>query len=489
MPGSQHVFSDVNEQPETHLQHVQGTGRNQSVQHLCQGKGIVLQTDHNHPLATNPKVADESSFQERIMRNTARTSVESMMKPEDYPPIKNLDEQLFTSSVSDRSVSQQIEHCSNHQPNNSFGRQRGSDGQETSLPDHTDDRSRNSGSTRSTGSSLDLRSSGRERAELNARNHEHKDNPTSSGSRNSHDSSSTQSHGQLPDPLVPNQKNAQPQVHQGRISYQQYAYQQNGGEGSGAFIVHYEDEGEETHVNQRLGTSGDSNLAPNVGLTNSYDNALWGLAPHEFLRSLQIADAVASLLSLVIALLSWLGKLVFGQLDKVVLLAYLAAFSFILLSVETVATFTPAQQRLIPNNFMGRIRDQMGFLFYPWGKAFFVLLLTTMCWAIGGTLLSLIGSAFFVSAFGWFYASCAYQEDLSQLMGSIDETYRAEARRRNIPDPQFSISNWNALMTNHGEVARSSSADLFASPFSPMLSVKEEGTGEVDVTERTSLLW
>lgn len=313
-----------------------------------------------------------------------------------------------------------------------------------------------------------------------------------------------------------------------RISTYRNAYQQNGDLGSRAFVVHYEDDhlggagnkGIRSFRGWMTTSFGNSSVSPNIGLSNSNDDALCGMAPHEMLKFLQITNALASVSSLLVASLSWLGKLVFLQLDKAVLLGYLAAFSLILLIVEIVAAATPEQQRLVPTNVMGRIRDQMGFLFHPWGKAFFVLLLSTMCWGIGGLFLSLIGVAYFISCIGWFYAAVVYPKELLRLMGSIDETYWAEAQRRNVSDPlPFSVTSWNALMTtttttktttttnrssknsntnnnNKGssppqllsEVARQVWVGRFASFFKENRHGDDAAAGASNPTERSSLL-
>mmetsp|Transcript_2712 Transcript_2712/g.7553 ORF Transcript_2712/g.7553 Transcript_2712/m.7553 type:complete len:497 (-) Transcript_2712:265-1755(-) len=238
---------------------------------------------------------------------------------------------------------------------------------------------------------------------------------------------------------------------QDSLSYQ-FPYRQHGSEGGSAFTINYENEqsltlNEEGAPARVLGNRGDSTLRPNTGLTNSYDYSLWGMAPHELLKFLQRMNMLASAGCVVVASLSWLGQLIFLQLEQVVLLAYLAFFSFVLGLIDLMALITPEQQRLIPTNMLGRIRDQLGFMFHPWGKALFVLLLTTMCWGIGGIFLSIAGTVYFISSLGWFYAAVAYRDDIPRLMGSIDETYVAESRRRNVSRPRsFSVGSWEAIM-------------------------------------------
>ena len=275
----------------------------------------------------------------------------------------------------------------------------------------------------------------------------------------------------------------------------QYAYRQNGDEGGSAFKIHYEDEADAKQQRKALlnSTKGDASLRPNTGLTNSYEFALWGMAPHELLGFLSKLDIVASASCLMIASLSWIGKLVFLQLDKVVLLAYLAALSFCLGFIEVTAIVTPEQQRLIPGNFYGRIRDQLGFLFHPLGRAFFVILLTTMCWGIGGIFLGIAGLMYFISGIGWVYASCAYSADLPRLMGSMDEAFRAEALRRNVSVSAFSVATWQAFMSNPVESVRTSWTTLMNSSRAydfgadDGLNPSVEDNGEA-TDERTSLI-
>ncbi|KAL7578268.1 hypothetical protein ACA910_012685 [Epithemia clementina (nom. ined.)] len=337
------------------------------------------------------------------------------------------------------------------------------------------------------------------------------------GSSSSASSSSSPSRGR---PAQQQQRNSRDSINNnnndtnGISNSYQFAYQQNGDLGSRAFVVHYEEEDSKNTASTTRALrhwvtasgGGDATVAPNVGLSNSYEDSLCGMAPHELLRLLQVANALASISSVVVASLSWLGKILFLQLDKAVLLAYLAMLSLVLLIVEIVATATPEQQRLVPNNIMGRIRDQMGFLFHPFGKALFVLLLTTMCWGIGGLFLTLIGTLYFTASIGWFYAAFVYRTEASRLMGSIDETYRAEARRRGHPAvrdaTRFSISSWNAFMRQQHPLAASSGAAAAAaaartwvgSLASPSPSMEqyddgdEDGDDDLPAGERTSLL-
>jgi hypothetical protein len=126
----------------------------------------------------------------------------------------------------------------------------------------------------------------------------------------------------------------------------------------------------------------DASLRPNVGLTNRYaDFALFGLALHtllDYIRWICLANAACCILLVV---LTWFWRLIFLKLDQLVLLLYLGALSACLLLAEV---WSLAAFRHVLPEWNATLQRQLGLLFHPPGKACFLLLLATLCVALGG---------------------------------------------------------------------------------------------------------
>ena len=56
------------------------------------------------------------------------------------------------------------------------------------------------------------------------------------------------------------------------------------------------------------------------------------------------------------------------------------------------------------------VQDQLGLLYHPGGKAFYLFFLAILCWSLNVLLLRLIGMGYLFSAFGYVYAYNMYPE-------------------------------------------------------------------------------
>lgn len=166
---------------------------------------------------------------------------------------------------------------------------------------------------------------------------------------------------------------------------------------------------------------GDATLRPNIGLTNSYEYALFGWTLDELIVNLRTVNLVATSLTLLWIVLSWvwLGSLITLQLSRLVLLGYLAILSLALFLVDIMGFYrTQLTERGIMRNnsthtfvMEERIRDQLGLLYHPAGKAFFIFSMALLCASLGNyPILRVIALLYCFSAFGYLYAYCTYPE-------------------------------------------------------------------------------
>ena len=148
---------------------------------------------------------------------------------------------------------------------------------------------------------------------------------------------------------------------------------------------------------------GDPNLQPNVGLTNSYDYALFGLALSELLECIQMANILASMSSTTLSIL----VLIFSttSLPQIVLSSYL----IILGSLLTVSEFLEIWPRVSPR-LHDCFRENLGILHRPLGTIFYTMVLGSMCVAVGGLLGATVALIYVGSAFVLLAARCSYSE-------------------------------------------------------------------------------
>lgn len=162
---------------------------------------------------------------------------------------------------------------------------------------------------------------------------------------------------------------------------------------------------------------GDASLRPNIGLNNSYEYSLFGWTLQQLIINLRTTNLIASALTLIWALFSWLGKAFTFQLRSVVLLIYLVVLTLALFLVDIMGFYrTQLSQRGITSSdthtfvMEERVRDQLGLLYHPGGKAGYLIFLAVLCGCIGDLVLRLIAVAYCFSAFGYIYAYNMYPE-------------------------------------------------------------------------------
>lgn len=165
---------------------------------------------------------------------------------------------------------------------------------------------------------------------------------------------------------------------------------------------------------------GDASLRPNVGLTNRYDGALFGMALHELLEQLRMANIICALASIILLLMSWLLRLIIFQMDKLMLSIYLAILSLVLLLTECMSLYSIQwMDTWLKNNF--------GLLRHPLGKAIYVFLLSTICFGIADYPEGAVGIVYLGSSVILLYSWCAYPELRSSFedLPQVDDDFGA----------------------------------------------------------------
>jgi hypothetical protein len=135
------------------------------------------------------------------------------------------------------------------------------------------------------------------------------------------------------------------------------------------------------------GFRGDVSIRPNTGETNSYDYALFGLALHELLEQLRLANMIAASLTIVMLASTWLLKVIMVQWTKAVLSGFLVCFALTLLLVECMNIWkVPSIDK--------PLRDNFGLIYHPVGKAIYLLGTASFCWALGGIWETILGAVY-----------------------------------------------------------------------------------------------
>jgi len=159
-------------------------------------------------------------------------------------------------------------------------------------------------------------------------------------------------------------------------------------------IIHHYDSQDEDPRLQHLsscGFRGDPSWRPNTGETNVYDTAVFGLALHELLDYLRLANICCGLASILLLAAGFLFRLVLLRLDKLVLSSYLGFLAVTLLLSELLSLWRV-------ESLDHQLRDNFGLIYHPPGKVVFIYVLATLCWAIGGLGEVLLGWIYFGSA-------------------------------------------------------------------------------------------
>jgi hypothetical protein len=103
---------------------------------------------------------------------------------------------------------------------------------------------------------------------------------------------------------------------------------------------------------------GDASLAPNTGLTNSYDYALFGLALHELLDRLRLSIIINAVLLLALLFFTWWRRLF--QPAHLAMSIGLAALVFIMLVVEVKSVFDAAGTKSVNSTASAVVNDISG---------------------------------------------------------------------------------------------------------------------------------
>lgn len=139
----------------------------------------------------------------------------------------------------------------------------------------------------------------------------------------------------------------------------------------------------------------------------------------ELVHNLRIANLAAASLTILWVIFSWLGKLLLLQLHQLVLLCYLAVLTFALFLVEVMGFYREQlSQRGITSGggsthtfvMEEHVRDQLGLLYHPGGKAGYIFFLAVLCLSMHGYFLNLVAFVYCCSAFGYIYAYNTYPE-------------------------------------------------------------------------------
>ena len=154
---------------------------------------------------------------------------------------------------------------------------------------------------------------------------------------------------------------------------------------------------------------GNSSLLPNIGLTNSYDTSC--IAIHESIQQIRLGICMVSGLTFLVVFFFWGLRLFELQWGKLVVFFYLAFFAVLLgvaefialMGLKTMASTNGASALAEPKESpwsgpLRQVQNNFGFLFHPVGKPAFLILMATLCWALGGIWEFFLGFAYFLMA-------------------------------------------------------------------------------------------
>jgi hypothetical protein len=194
---------------------------------------------------------------------------------------------------------------------------------------------------------------------------------------------------------------------------------------------------------------GDASLRPNVGRTNRYDTALFGLALHELLEYIRLANLLSSAACVSLFFVSSFWKLMTGQIDRLVLSCYLGFLAALLLLVEAVGIWNVSSvDHFLKQNF--------GLLRHPLGRCIYIVLLSTMCFAIGGLWYWVVGVLYALTALVLLYAWIAYPELRRPF--EVEEPGDGLARDSGIPGSGRSQSvTWSSYSSSFSSYMRAGS--------------------------------
>lgn len=175
-----------------------------------------------------------------------------------------------------------------------------------------------------------------------------------------------------------------------------------------------------TKIGSFLLRGSDPTIRPNIGLTNSYEYSLFGLAIHELMQYQRRYDLCLCTISFVFIFFTTLIKR-FLHPAKLILSFYLLCFIFVILISDciTMILMYYNKNNYNQNNtyyqFFKQVQEiilnYIGIVQYPFpGRSFYFMLCSTMCIAINGSIEFLLGIAYLSSSVTTIYCWFNYPE-------------------------------------------------------------------------------
>jgi hypothetical protein len=197
---------------------------------------------------------------------------------------------------------------------------------------------------------------------------------------------------------------------------------------------------------------GDATLEPNIGRTNSYDYALFGLALHELLDRLRLSILFTTTLTFFILCFSIWFRIF--QPIRLALSLVLAGMVLILWIVEimsiwkgnsnigttvTTSSSSTLQQTTKLNAFLA-FTEQVGlvFLYHPIGKTIYMSICACLCWIVGGLWNWLLGLLHFGNAALLLYCWATYPE-----FRAVFERNEENTSNTDDGDPRQQTASWS----------------------------------------------
>jgi hypothetical protein len=220
---------------------------------------------------------------------------------------------------------------------------------------------------------------------------------------------------------------------------------------------------DDTLIPLRHAYYGDATLQPNTGLTNSYDYALFGLALHELLDRLRLSIIVSCLvLSVVIFFTWWLRILHPISLSLLILLGVMVLILLVveLSSILQAAGGNSASSGNSSNTDDASARGQLTkafrftehvglmVLYHPIGKTVYLVLCSTLCWAVGGAWEKLLGLLFAANAAVLMYCWSTYPEFRRTFDKPSDA---ASSSEDDFPQGEARSASWSYYYDKVGE--------------------------------------
>jgi hypothetical protein len=194
---------------------------------------------------------------------------------------------------------------------------------------------------------------------------------------------------------------------------------------------------------------GDPNLRPNIGLTNSYDYALFGWTWIEMISFLRRINLATSTLAVVNVAVTWILDLVRLQVVQLVVSLVMAALSLALWITEI---FTVLRIR----NLDDEVYDRVGLLYHPLIKSAYLVLLATLCWFLHGWWSGLLGMSYLVSALLLLSTWLTYPDFRQAFAREQEERARRASSSIVEPGPAAGTS-WSYYSTTVGDFVKETS--------------------------------